>query len=251
VHGAQVIGTAVPASLKGPQGQDGAAGDQRSDLRRPAMPRLFGAEAGPAGKRRRKSRSSSSATRLRDGLRIVGKQSGTREWSTQEGPRKVGRFSPRASVQGRPDGSKDQRTLGPRSLVDRFGSSHEGAVRSEATPELVSQDRERIGGPSGFSDQVTNTGISFARRSGGWQQCRPPFLYAQLSFASLRLRHSAATGARGFPYWAKRRHSIERIAAAVGRSAGKGPGAGAAFAATAIGHEIASRALGRAGWRRQ
>jgi len=117
VHGAQVIGTAVPASLKGPQGQDGAAGDQRSDLRRPAMPRLFGAEAGPAGKRRRKSRSSSSATRLRDGLRIVEKQSGTREWSTQEGPRKVGRFSPRASVQGRPDGSKDQRTLGPRSLV--------------------------------------------------------------------------------------------------------------------------------------
>ena len=37
VHGAHVIGTAVPASLEGPQGQEETAGDQRSDLRRQAI----------------------------------------------------------------------------------------------------------------------------------------------------------------------------------------------------------------------
>jgi len=44
-----VIGTEVPASPESRQRQEGAAGDRRSDLRRQAMPRLFGAEAGPAG----------------------------------------------------------------------------------------------------------------------------------------------------------------------------------------------------------
>jgi len=108
------------------------------------------------------------------------KRSGTREWSTQEGPQKVGRFWLRGFrfLDAWPDRSKDQRTFGPRSLVDGLGSSSEGAVRSEATPELVSQDRERVGA-FGISDQVTNTGISFARRSGGWQQCRPPFPLCQ------------------------------------------------------------------------
>jgi len=42
----------------------------------------------------------------------------------------------------RPGQSKDQRTFGPRSPVDQPGSSQEGAARLEATPELVSQDRE-------------------------------------------------------------------------------------------------------------
>jgi hypothetical protein len=77
-----------------------------------------------------------------------------------------------------PERSNDQRTFGPRSRVDRSGSSKEGAVRWKATPELVSQDRE-AGSQTGFPERDQgrpNTGISFARRSGGWQQCRPPFL---------------------------------------------------------------------------
>src|SRR5215210_6649863 len=64
VHGPWVIGTAVPASSDSRQRQDGAAGDQRSDLRRQAVERAFGFFSGSVGQRRRKSRSSSSATRL-------------------------------------------------------------------------------------------------------------------------------------------------------------------------------------------
>jgi len=60
-----VIGTAVPASSESPQGRNEAAGDQRTDLRRQARPKLFGAEAGQSGGWRRKSWSSSSATRHR------------------------------------------------------------------------------------------------------------------------------------------------------------------------------------------
>jgi hypothetical protein len=45
---------------------------------------------------------------------------------------------------GRPDGTKDKRTFGRRSQVERSGSSQEGAASWEATPELVSQDRERV-----------------------------------------------------------------------------------------------------------
>jgi hypothetical protein len=41
-----------------------------------------------------------------------------------------------------PGQSKDQRTFGRRSLVDQPGSSKEGVARWNATPELVSQDRE-------------------------------------------------------------------------------------------------------------
>ncbi len=66
VHGAHVIGTAVPASSDSRQRQDGAAGDQRSDLRRQAVRSTFGFFLGSVGKRRRKSRSSSSATRFPD-----------------------------------------------------------------------------------------------------------------------------------------------------------------------------------------
>ena len=56
-----------------------------------------------------------------------------------------------ATVSTGPGRSKDQRTFGPRSQVGQPGSSKEGAVLLEATPELVSQDRERVSlGPSGF-----------------------------------------------------------------------------------------------------
>jgi hypothetical protein len=52
-----------------------------------------------------------------------------------------------------------------------------GPPRWKATPELVRQDRGRVFGPSGSWIKVTNTGRSFARRSGAWQQCRAPFLF--------------------------------------------------------------------------
>jgi hypothetical protein len=53
-----------PGLSKSWKRHEDAAGDQRSDLRRQAVGRTFGFFSGPAGKRRRKSRSSSSATRL-------------------------------------------------------------------------------------------------------------------------------------------------------------------------------------------
>jgi hypothetical protein len=43
-----------------------------------------------------------------------------------------------------PGRSKDKRTFGRRSQVEPPGTSKEGAARWEATPELVSQDRERV-----------------------------------------------------------------------------------------------------------
>ena len=52
-----------------------------------------------------------------------------------------------------------------------------GPPRWETTPELVRQDRGRIFEPSGSWIKVANTGRSFARRSGAWQQCRAPFLF--------------------------------------------------------------------------
>jgi hypothetical protein len=82
-------------------------------------------------------------------LRNFGEQSGTRERLSQEGPWNIGRFWREAQSSdwgsSRPVRSNDQRAFGPRSRVDQSGSSHEGAARWEATPELVSQDRERVG----------------------------------------------------------------------------------------------------------
>ena len=49
-----------------------------------------------------------------------------------------------ATASIRPGRSKDKRTFGRRSQVEPPGTSKEGAARWEATPELVSQDRERV-----------------------------------------------------------------------------------------------------------
>ena len=96
---------------------------------------LSGSDSGPAGKRRRKSRSSSSATRFPDRLLRIGSVSKAGRKSgrpkkgrgTSDGFRREVGF--RIEFKGRPDRAKDQRTFGPRSLVDRSGSSQEGAVR--------------------------------------------------------------------------------------------------------------------------
>ena len=91
MHCEQVIGTAVPASLRNRKRQMGAAGDQRSDLRRQEWEELSGSS--------RASREEapeelifSSATRLPDLLVGFGERSGTQEGSTQEGPQNTERF---------------------------------------------------------------------------------------------------------------------------------------------------------------
>ena len=110
--------------------------------------RAFGFLSGPAGKRAPEESIFLKRDAVPGGFRIFGERSGTQEGSTQEGPRNIGRFWLRGTSvpDAGPEGSKDQRTFGWRSRVGQSGSSHEGAVRWDATPELVSQDRERIGG---------------------------------------------------------------------------------------------------------
>ena len=80
-----------PGLSKSRKRQAGAAGDQRSDLRRQAVERasvLFGAS--------REEAPEESIFLKRDaapeGLRIVGEQSGTQEWFPQEGPQNNGWF---------------------------------------------------------------------------------------------------------------------------------------------------------------
>src|SRR6185312_2033721 len=161
--------------------QEDAAGDQRSDLRRQDWKEPSGSDRA-SREEAPEELSSSSATRL---LVVFG--SSVSEAGRKRGRPKKGRgtldgfgFEGLRFQNAGPERSKDQRTFGPRSRVDRSGSSKEGAVRWNATPELVSQDRERVRlGRKAEVDQVTNTGRSFARRSGGWQQCRPPFLLGQ------------------------------------------------------------------------
>jgi len=190
VHGDQVIGTAVPASSE-PATVKRAAGDQRSDLRRQDWEE-------PSGSYRtsREEAPEESIFLKRDaapgGSRIVGEQSGTREWSTQEGPRNIGRFWLRGTSvpDAGPERLKDQRTFGPRSLVDRSGSSQEGAVRWKATPELVSQDRERVGRAKVLSTRLRIPAYPSLGACGGWQQCRPPFLLGQVRAARFPSRTS-------------------------------------------------------------
>ena len=97
-----------------------------------------------------------------------GERSGTQEGPTQEGPRNIGWLwlcqAPVVERQANPRVAQS----GKRSV-----SSSEGVVRWKATPELVSLDFwEEF-----FGTRTAKTGRSFARRSGGWQQCRPPFLF--------------------------------------------------------------------------
>ena len=123
----------------------------------------------------------------------VRKRSGTQERFSQEGPWNIGRFWPGTSVlSAGPDGSKQQRTFGPRTGVGKSGSSHEGVVRWDATPELVSQDRERVFGAFGLPGPgyehrhilrsaqwglaAMPAPISYERGARqSLQQCRPPF----------------------------------------------------------------------------
>jgi len=123
-----------------------AAGDQRSDLRRQAIGKSFRVLAGASREEAPEELSFSSATRL---LMVFG--SSVSEAGRKRGRPKKGRgtldgfgFEGLRFQNAGPERSKDQRTFGPRSLVDRSGSSQEGVVRWKATPELVSQDRERV-----------------------------------------------------------------------------------------------------------
>ena len=125
----------------------------------------------PAGKRRRKRKCPLARRGSRISLWDLVSKAGRKRCFP-----KKGRGTWMALTSVRPDRLKDQRSSGSQvgRLVRLFSR---GSGRREATPELVSQDREagcqtfRGAGPG-----RPNTGISFARRSGGWQQCRPPFL---------------------------------------------------------------------------
>lgn len=196
-----MIGAEVPVSPESRQRQEGRGRDRRTDLRRQEWEELSGSSR--ASREEAPEEMIFLSCDAAPGVpRNSGERSGTRERSSQEGPRNIGRlwpefgwkdFGPEIQVQG--FGSKDLGLKG-RPDVERpanlraaqssrgQGSSQEGAVRWKATPELVSQDREagcqtfRGAGPG-----RSNTGRSFARRSGGWQQCRPPFLFRATTMA--------------------------------------------------------------------
>jgi hypothetical protein len=184
-----------PGLSRSRQRQVDAAGDQRSDLRRQDWEE-------PSGSYRasREEAPEESIFLERDavpgGLRIVGEQSGTQEWSIQEGPRNTGRFWLRGiSVpDAGPGRAKDQRTFGPRSRVGRSGSSQEGVVRWEATPELVSQDRERVRlGRKAEVDQAQE--YRQILRSAQWGLAAMP---APISLGGSDSRIGATTPARSF-----------------------------------------------------
>jgi hypothetical protein len=91
-----------------------------------------------------------------------------------------------------PGRSKDKRTFGRRSQVEPPGTSKEGAARWEATPELVSQDRERVHwglrvfrGPGYEYRQIL--------RSAQWGLAAMP---APISFGPRRTVRRAARSAR-------------------------------------------------------
>src|SRR6266567_9604124 len=68
-----------PGLPKSRQRHEGAAGDQRSDLRRQAMERTFGFSSGPAGKRRRKRKlplARRGSRVLRNSVSKAGRKSG-------------------------------------------------------------------------------------------------------------------------------------------------------------------------------
>jgi len=180
VHCHQVIGTAVPASDKNPQGLAEAAGDQRSDLRRQAVSEILGFRLRPAGRRRRKRKSSCRATRLPRFFGIEVSKAGRERGFPKKGRGTSGGFRWKCSLRiGVSAGRLDQTVREPLGELDgrSDGLLLEGAARWNATPELVSQDREAgLQTHSWGRDQGrSNTGRSFARRIGGWQQCRPPF----------------------------------------------------------------------------
>ena len=86
-----------------------------------------------------------------------------------------------AQPAGRPTSREEGTSAGER-------APEEGArLFCEATPELVRQDR---GKRSPKDRNPGNTGRSNARRSGGWQRCRPPFRVVGPQ-ASARIRQSA------------------------------------------------------------
>ena len=96
-----VIGAEVPVSPEGRKRQEGRGRDRRTDLRRQAIERNFRVLFGASREEAPEEWIYSSATRLPNLLVRPGEQSETREWSTQEGPRNIGRFwAPEAPVFG-------------------------------------------------------------------------------------------------------------------------------------------------------
>ena len=130
VHVAGVIGTAVPAS---PGTGNGKWMRQvtKGPISAGRIGRSLRVLTGPAGKRRRKSQSSLARRGSRISSWDLVSEAGRRRDRPKKGRRALDGFGfegLRFQNAG-PERSKDQRTFGPRSLVDRSGSSQEGAVR--------------------------------------------------------------------------------------------------------------------------
>lgn len=138
MHGDLVIGTAVPAS---PRTGNGWRARQVTKGPISAGRQCQALRSGSGASRDEAPEESSSLARR--GFRWSSdrwKRSGTQEWLTQEGPWNIGRFWLSGQA-GRVERPVILRVAG---RVGRFGSSQEGVVWWEATPELVSQDRERV-----------------------------------------------------------------------------------------------------------
>lgn len=180
MHGLQVIGAEVPVSPERPATATRARKGQKNRSPPAGMGRTFGFYSGQPGR-----------GAGRDDLPVARRGSRISSWDlVSEAGRerdypKKGRGTSNGLERGLrfsiwPDVER-QANLREAQSSRSQGFSSERAVRWKATPELVSQDREagcqtfRGAGPG-----RPNTGISFARRSGGWQQCRPPFLFGAL-----------------------------------------------------------------------
>jgi hypothetical protein len=146
-HLPMVIGADGPVSGSGVTRQGGGA--RRSDLRRQAMTRSFGFKSGPAGKRRRKRQ------------------------------RPLARCGTKIFLRGDGGHSRTQRAIVPRRAADGQRTvPRDWSAVSEASPELVSQDRKRDATGFGPADPRLRTPVQPSLGAGrGWQQCRPLYLW--------------------------------------------------------------------------
>ena len=103
----------------------------------------------------------------------------------------------------------------------------------EATPDLVSQDRVADGLRT---VRLANTGRSKVGADGGWQQCRPPFLFWNSPRASFCLVPTAAHRLQSFISGSTKRVPLRGTIAAKSKNEGGG-GAGRPAASHPTGND--------------
>ncbi len=140
-HCHQVIGTAVPASPDRRQRQDGAAGDQRSDLRG----RQWDAPSG-VFRASREEAPEEMVFRQRDAARISLRTASGKAGRGWNHPKKGRGTSVGFGLRARQDRSKEQLAFGQSGSIRLVRLLLGGSYRSEATPELVRRS-SRLGSP--------------------------------------------------------------------------------------------------------